>query len=76
MNFDTFTQLCQLQADVESSEYYKPVCQFDCMCRSFSLVNYVAYLSNRSSCFDVIQPDMTSTLQLLQYCYTYYETIP
>lgn len=37
-------------------------------CRSWSLGNYIAFLRNKTNCFDLTSADVSSVLSLLQYC--------
>ncbi|XP_072754986.1 protein dispatched isoform X2 [Anoplolepis gracilipes] len=56
-----FSSLCQIQ------EEYSHKC-----CRSWSPANYVALLSNRSSCLGVTENDLSRVKTLLQQCVYYY----
>lgn len=65
-----FPSLCQTQTDVEKTENGGMAPQ-KC-CRSWSPANYVAFLSNRSSCLGVTDNDLTKVKSLLQHCAYYY----
>lgn len=65
--------VCALQ--IRSHPSFGALCQRtaanEC-CPSWSLGNFVAVLSNRSSCLDITQADTTRTLALLRACALYY----
>lgn len=60
---------------IRSHAHFGALCQRtaanEC-CPSWSLGNYVAVLSNRSSCLDTTQADATRTLALLRTCALHY----
>lgn len=76
MDYDTFEQLCHIQSVTESFSSYQPVCQQDCLCRTFSLVNYVTYLSGKGLCHEVTQTDLKSIMGALVSCKQFYDSIP
>ncbi|XP_071785561.1 protein dispatched homolog 1-like [Asterias amurensis] len=43
-------------------------------CRSWSIGNYVALLSNRSSCMEITEKDVADTVELLQKCSHFYRS--
>ncbi|XP_014475788.1 PREDICTED: protein dispatched isoform X1 [Dinoponera quadriceps] len=59
-----FTSLCQTQVERSGAD---PKC-----CRSWSPANYVALLSNRSSCLEVTENDLDRVKMLLEQCAYYY----
>ncbi|KAL0111794.1 hypothetical protein PUN28_013169 [Cardiocondyla obscurior] len=60
-----FSSLCQMQVNRNGVENHE-------CCRSWSPANYVAFLSNRSSCLGVTENDLSRVKTLLQQCYRYY----
>lgn len=58
-----FTSLCQMQEGNGAEQK---------CCRSWSPANYVALLSNRSSCLGVTENDLSNVKALLQKCADYY----
>lgn len=58
--FDTnvLYSMCELEQRIADTEGYADICQRDVSsesscCRPWSLPNYVALLSNKTSCFDI-----------------------
>lgn len=49
--------MCDLELKLTQVHYYRDLCQLEIgskrCCRPWSIPNYVALLSNRSSCFDI-----------------------
>lgn len=49
--------MCDLETKLTQVHYYRDLCQVEIgskrCCRPWSIPNYVALLSNRSSCFDI-----------------------
>ncbi|XP_067938423.1 protein dispatched homolog 1-like [Watersipora subatra] len=76
LDIHTFVSLCNLQKELESSPLYAPICEPSCLCRSFSLVNYVSYLAGRDSCDRVSESDLKGNLQILLECKHYVEDLP
>ena len=68
--------MCQLEEDaIRSHESFESSCvrtsrEPHRCCRSWSTGNYVALLSNKSSCFDVVDRDATRVRRLLQRCFS------
>ncbi|XP_018362841.1 PREDICTED: protein dispatched isoform X1 [Trachymyrmex cornetzi] len=60
-----FPSLCQTQINRNDAADHK-------CCRSWSPANYVALLSNRSSCLGVTENDLSRVKTLLQQCAYYY----
>ncbi|XP_076292397.1 protein dispatched isoform X2 [Lasioglossum baleicum] len=59
-----FSSLCQMQIENNGEEHK--------CCRSWSPANYVALLSNRSSCLGVTENDLTRVETLLRRCAYFY----
>ncbi|KAJ8776849.1 hypothetical protein J1605_015026 [Eschrichtius robustus] len=75
-NLHAIHSMCRMEQDqVRSHTSFGALCQRtaanEC-CPSWSLGNYVAVLSNRSSCLDTTQADAARTLALLRACALYY----
>ncbi|XP_076982748.1 protein dispatched homolog 2 [Tamandua tetradactyla] len=75
-NLQAIHSMCRMEQDqIRSHAHFAALCQRtaanEC-CPSWSLGNYVAVLSNRSSCLDTTQADATRTLALLRACALYY----
>lgn len=69
----TFRKLCEFQTDLESSALYEPTCEPWCDCHSFSLVNYITYLSEGpQACHDVTADQLRNVSQLLLHCHSSY----
>jgi len=62
-----FPSLCQTQVNRNGVAGHK-------CCRSWSPANYVALLSNRSSCLGVTESDLSRVKTLLQQCAHYYHS--
>ena len=72
--------MCQLENEaVRGRPLFQDFCiqeaQSSKCCRSWSLGNYIAQLSNKSSCFQINQSDIDYTLNLLQDCSIYYHNL-
>ncbi|XP_019696069.1 protein dispatched isoform X2 [Harpegnathos saltator] len=59
-----FSSLCQTQVEHNGANHK--------CCRSWSPANYVALLSNRSSCLGITEDDLTGVKELLEQCAPYY----
>ncbi|KAM5234999.1 protein dispatched homolog 2 [Ctenodactylus gundi] len=75
-NLHAIQSMCRMeQEQIRSHPHFGALCQRtaanDC-CPSWSLGNYVAVLSNRSSCMDTTQADAARVLALLRFCAPYY----
>ncbi|KAM9646106.1 protein dispatched homolog 2 [Trichechus inunguis] len=75
-NLHAIHSMCRMEQDqIRSHARFEALCQrtaaSEC-CPSWSLGNYVAVLSNRSSCLDTTQADVARTLALLRACALYY----
>ncbi|KAM4625877.1 protein dispatched homolog 2 [Polymixia lowei] len=62
-----FQDLCQQHARVEAEERVSRGC-----CPSWSLGNYLAVLTNASSCLSLTSDQVSESLNLLRYCAPYY----
>lgn len=63
-----FSSLCQMQVEHNNGVGHK-------CCRSWSPANYVALLSNRSSCLGVTESDLSRVETLLQRCVYFYRNL-
>ncbi|KAK1338923.1 hypothetical protein QTO34_019591 [Cnephaeus nilssonii] len=75
-NLHAIHSMCHMEQDqVRSHHRFGALCQRtaanEC-CPSWSLGNYIAVLSNRSSCLDTTQADAARILALLRTCALYY----
>jgi len=75
LTFDSFRQLCELQSKVEQLPEYDSYCPDDCLCRSFSLVNYLSFLINENACADVTTEKLATVLTLVENCSASYRNI-
>ncbi|XP_076237082.1 protein dispatched [Calliopsis andreniformis] len=72
---------CHIDAELRSNSHFPSLCQTQMehnsapqkCCRSWSPANYVALLSNRSSCLGVTESDLNRVEILLQRCIYYYQ---
>ncbi|XP_055903846.1 protein dispatched isoform X1 [Eupeodes corollae] len=68
--------MCQLEHQIIAIENYGDYCQKEMLtdncCRPWSIPNYVAMLSNKTSCFDLTPDDVAAVQSLLVGCYDYY----
>lgn len=68
--------MCRVEEErIHTHPTYPDMClraNDDSCCRSWSLGNYVAYLSGRENCTDVIDEDVAKVGRLLQSCATFY----
>lgn len=70
---------CRIDETLRSNPYFISLCQLrldknaknEC-CRSWTPANYVAFLSNRTSCLEVTANDLDQVEKLLQRCAHYY----
>ncbi|KAJ6638287.1 Protein dispatched [Pseudolycoriella hygida] len=71
--------ICDLEYQLQQIEPYRELCETEITssncCRPWSLPNYVAVISNKTSCFDIEEEDVQQAKNLIQKCYTYYETM-
>ncbi|XP_063296533.1 protein dispatched homolog 2 [Pelobates fuscus] len=71
-NLHAIQSMCQMENEkIRSHPHFTELCEHreknEC-CPSWSLGNYIAVLSNRSSCMEITQNDITHTLALLRSC--------
>ncbi|XP_076175871.1 protein dispatched isoform X2 [Ptiloglossa arizonensis] len=74
---------CHIDAELRSNSHFSSLCQMQMehngagqkCCRSWSPANYVALLSNRSSCLGVTENDLSRVETLLQRCVYYYRNL-
>lgn len=72
---------CYIDAELRSNSHFSSLCQMSIeynnskqkCCRSWSPANYVALLSNRSSCLGVTENDLSRVETLLKRCIYYYQ---
>lgn len=72
---------CHIDAELRSNSHFPSLCQTQLehndtgqkCCRSWSPANYVAFLSNRSSCLGVTENDLGRVETLLQRCVYFYQ---
>ena len=72
---------CYIDAELRSNTHFPSLCQTQIehnnigqkCCRSWSPANYVALLSNRSSCLGVTENDLSRVETLLKRCVYYYQ---
>ncbi|XP_053451285.1 protein dispatched homolog 2 isoform X2 [Nycticebus coucang] len=75
-NLHAIHSMCRMEQDqIRSHAHFGALCQHtatkEC-CPSWSVGNYVAVLSNRSSCLDTTEADAARILALLRVCAVYY----
>ncbi|KAG5669714.1 hypothetical protein PVAND_000009 [Polypedilum vanderplanki] len=76
--FDTnsLLSMCELEQKLVDTEGYINLCQKEisssACCKPWSLPNYVALLSNKTSCFDINDEDVALVKTLLFDCFQYY----
>lgn len=68
---------CHIDGVLRANIHFSSLCQTqehsgDKCCRSWSPANYVALLSNRSSCLEVTDNDLSRVKALLEQCARYY----
>uniref|UniRef100_A0A2K6KTT4 Dispatched RND transporter family member 2 n=1 Tax=Rhinopithecus bieti TaxID=61621 RepID=A0A2K6KTT4_RHIBE len=77
-NLHAIHSMCRMEQDqIRSHTSFGALCQRTAAnqcCPSWSLGNYLAVLSNRSSCLDTTQADAARTLALLRTCALYYHS--
>uniref|UniRef100_A0A1A8GPY1 Protein dispatched homolog 1 n=1 Tax=Nothobranchius korthausae TaxID=1143690 RepID=A0A1A8GPY1_9TELE len=75
-NIQTIKSMCnQDNTRVRSHPNYWNLCQRtndDSCCPSWTLGNYIAVLTNRSSCQKITERDVSNTLKILRSCVKYY----
>ncbi|GAB0087327.1 Protein dispatched [Sergentomyia squamirostris] len=68
--------MCDLEQVIVGTNLYNDLCQREMTsqhcCRPWSIPNYIALLSNKSTCFDIEDDDVGMVKSLLQECYPYY----
>ncbi|XP_035891595.1 protein dispatched [Anopheles stephensi] len=76
---NAFLALCELEQKIVKVEHYGDICQreltSDDCCRPWSIVNYVTFLSNKSSCFELNEEDVAMVKTLLYDCFQYYHNM-
>ncbi|KFB38757.1 AGAP004140-PA-like protein [Anopheles sinensis] len=76
---NAFLALCELEQKVVTVDHYGDICQreltSDSCCRPWSIVNYVTFLSNKSSCFELNEEDVAMVKTLLFDCFQYYHNM-
>ncbi|XP_031628158.1 protein dispatched [Contarinia nasturtii] len=76
LKMDAMQAICELDKKLTKIESYRGFCQLkahskEC-CRSWSIPNYIALLSNKTSCSDIEESDLSLANGLLNDCYNYY----
>ncbi|XP_076224965.1 protein dispatched [Nomia melanderi] len=74
---------CYIDGELRSNVHFSSLCQMQMehngtaqkCCRSWSPANYVALLSNRSSCLGVTESDLTRVETLLRKCVYFYQNL-
>uniref|UniRef100_A0A182PPZ7 SSD domain-containing protein n=1 Tax=Anopheles epiroticus TaxID=199890 RepID=A0A182PPZ7_9DIPT len=73
---NAFLALCELEQSIFKVDHYGDICQreltSDDCCRPWSIVNYVTFLSNKTSCFELNEEDVAMVKTLLYDCFQYY----
>lgn len=72
---------CHIDAEIRLNSHFPSLCQMqgehnnvaEKCCRSWSPANYVAFLSNRSSCLGVTENDLNRVEILLRRCSYFYQ---
>lgn len=76
---NAFLAMCDLEQKIVQTSLYEDLCQkeltSDNCCRPWSVVNYVTFLSNKSSCFDLDEEDIAMVKTLLFDCFQYYHNM-
>ncbi|XP_058813759.1 protein dispatched [Topomyia yanbarensis] len=76
---NAFLAMCDLEQRIVNTEHYVGLCQkeltSDNCCRPWSVVNYVTFLSNKTSCFDLDEEDIAMAKTLLFDCFQYYHNM-
>ncbi|XP_055523625.1 protein dispatched [Wyeomyia smithii] len=76
---NAFLAMCDLEQRITVGEHYTDLCQkeltSDNCCRPWSVVNYVTFLSNKTSCFELDEEDIAMVKTLLFDCYQYYHNM-
>jgi len=72
---NSMKSMCRTQNQLLSHATYRKICnrsnQDNC-CPTISLVNFVTYLSNRSTCEELIEDDLNHIQDLLAFCAPWY----
>ncbi|XP_039441963.1 protein dispatched [Culex pipiens pallens] len=76
---NAFLAMCDLEQKIVQTSLYEDLCQkeltSDNCCRPWSVVNYVTFLSNKSSCFDLDEEDIAMVKTLLFDCFQYFHNM-
>lgn len=76
---NAFLAMCDLEQRIIRTEHYADLCQreltSDNCCRPWSVVNYVTFLSNKTSCFELDEEDIAMVKTLLFDCFQYYHNM-
>ncbi|XP_055677193.1 protein dispatched [Lutzomyia longipalpis] len=71
--------MCDLEQRIVGTNFYNDLCQRELTsqhcCRPWSIPNYVALLTNRSTCFDIEDEDVAIVRELLLQCFPYYHSL-
>ncbi|CAD7084344.1 unnamed protein product [Hermetia illucens] len=73
-DIDYLLGMCNLELEMQKINLYDEFCekQSNSCCRPWSLPNYIALLSNKSSCLEIDKDDVSSVQNLLLSCHVYY----
>uniref|UniRef100_A0A1B0DL98 Uncharacterized protein n=1 Tax=Phlebotomus papatasi TaxID=29031 RepID=A0A1B0DL98_PHLPP len=71
--------MCDLEQVIVGTNLYNDLCQRELTsqhcCRPWSIPNYVALLTNKSTCFDIEDEDVGSVKNLLLDCFPFYHSL-
>ncbi|XP_059612470.1 protein dispatched [Phlebotomus argentipes] len=71
--------MCDLEQVIVGTNLYNDLCQRELTsqhcCRPWSIPNYVALLTNKSTCFDIEDEDVNTVKSLLLDCYPFYHSL-
>lgn len=82
MTFENILNMCKLQnklVDLGENTYQnlcqRKISQEENCCQPWSLPNYIAVMTNKSSCMDIVENDVAYVLDILQQCAPYFHSL-
>lgn len=71
--------MCDLEQHLIATDHYGEFCVREVMtnecCRPWSIPNYVALLTNKTHCFDIVAEDVAYVQTLLSGCFQFYHNL-
>lgn len=79
LELNAILAMCDLEQQLINSDQYERMCQKEMAsnncCRPWSLPNYISFLANKTSCYEIQEDDISYVKSMLQFCYDSYKTM-